>query len=159
MHTFYCSRKWSICILRHASKRGIRYFNNKLNTIDKQISSEQISKKQTFGWGHTNKEMDKELNFSRTEPIFFREHKLLPVQLTWLLLVYGKMLYFPRHPLLVVYVECYPYNIIWIFLPKVIFDLLLTDGASTCICFFMIDVIVILFVTTGVVGRWYCHVV
>ena len=48
---------------------------------------------------------NKELNFSRTEPIFFREHKLLPVQLTWLLLVYGKMLYFPRHPLLSVYVD------------------------------------------------------
>ena len=47
---------------------------------------------------------NKELNFSRTESIFFREHKLSPIQLTWLLLVNGKMLYFPRHPLLMVYV-------------------------------------------------------
>ena len=44
-------------------------------------------------------------------------------------------------------------------MPKVIFDLLLTDGKSTCICFFMTDVIVLLFVTSGVVGRCYCHVV
>ena len=49
------------------------------------------------------------------------------------------------------------YNILDIF-AKVFFDLLLTDGKSMYV-FFMTDVIVILFVTTDIFGRCYCHVV
>ena len=49
---------------------------------------------------------NKEGSISLKQNKFFMEHKLSPVQLTWLHLVYGKILYFPRHPLLMVYVEC-----------------------------------------------------
>ena len=83
--------------------------------------------------------LNRELIFSRTEPIFSKKHKLLPVQLTWLLLVYGKILYFARHPLFVVYVECYPLQYNLDNLPKDYFIcltnfLLLTDGKPTCLC-------------------------
>ena len=50
---------------------------------------------------------NKELNFSITEQFFSLEHKLLPVLLTWLHLVYGKILFSTRHPHLMVYVENY----------------------------------------------------
>ena len=49
------------------------------------------------------------------------------------------------------------YNIFGYFCQS-IFDLLLTDGKSTNV-FFVTDVIVILFVTTDVFWRCYCHVV
>ena len=38
------------------------------------------------------------------------DHKLSPAQLTWLHLVYGKILYLPQHLLLMVYVEFILYN-------------------------------------------------
>ena len=38
------------------------------------------------------------LNFSITE-YYFIDYKLLPVNLTWIHQVYGKMFYFARHPL------------------------------------------------------------
>ena len=45
--------------------------------------------------------------FSLEQNIFFLEHKLLPVHLTWLHLVYGKILFQARHPHLMVYEENY----------------------------------------------------
>ena len=51
--------------------------------------------------------INKELNFSETEQYFLFEHKLLPVLLTWLHLVYGKMLFYTKHSHLMVYVENY----------------------------------------------------
>ena len=48
----------------------------------------------------------RKLNFSKTEQIFHGTQNFTS-QLTWLHLVYGKILLFPRHPLLMVYVECY----------------------------------------------------
>ena len=45
--------------------------------------------------------------FSLKQNNFFLEHKLLPVHLTWLHLVYGKILFQPLHPYLMVYVEYY----------------------------------------------------
>ena len=50
---------------------------------------------------------NKETQFLYNRTDFFMEHKLLPVQVTWLHLVYGKMVYLPQHPLLMVYVEWY----------------------------------------------------
>ena len=45
--------------------------------------------------------------FSLKQNNFFLEHKLLPVHLTWLHLVYGKILFQPRHPHLMVSEENY----------------------------------------------------
>ena len=44
---------------------------------------------------------------SLEQNIFFLEHKLSPVHLTWLHLVYGKILFYARHPHLMVSEECY----------------------------------------------------
>ena len=70
--------------------------------------------------------------FSGTEQ-FFLEHKLSPVHLTWLHLVYVKILFLARHPHLMVYVECFfLYNIILDNCQKAIFvNFLLTNGKST----------------------------
>ena len=70
--------------------------------------------------------------FSLEQNIFFLEHKLLSVHLTWLHLVYEKILFFARHPHLMVYVEFFLYNIILDNCQKVIFvNFLLTNGMST----------------------------
>ena len=45
--------------------------------------------------------------FSLKQNNFFIEHKLSPVHLTWLHLVYGKILFQPRHPHLMVSEENY----------------------------------------------------
>ena len=45
--------------------------------------------------------------FSLKQNNFFLEHKLSPVHLTWLHLVYGKILFQPRHPHLMVSEENY----------------------------------------------------
>ena len=45
--------------------------------------------------------------FSLEQNNFFLEHKLLPVHLTWLHLVYGKILFYARHPYLMVSEENY----------------------------------------------------
>ena len=48
-----------------------------------------------------------ESNFPITESIFFMEYKLLPIQLIWLYLVYGKMFSLARHQVLMVSEEKY----------------------------------------------------
>ena len=45
--------------------------------------------------------------FSLEQNNFFLEHKLSPVHLTWLHLVYGKILFYARHPYLMVFEENY----------------------------------------------------
>ena len=45
--------------------------------------------------------------FSLEQNNFLLEHKLLPVHLTWLHLVYGKILFYARHPHLMVSEEYY----------------------------------------------------
>ena len=50
--------------------------------------------------------------FSLKQNNFFIEHKLSPVHLTWLHLVYGKILFQPRHPHLMVSEEIILYIIL-----------------------------------------------
>ena len=51
---------------------------------------------------------NKELNFLWNRTIFSWNTSFYQSKLTWLHLVYGKILFFARHPLLMVYVECFP---------------------------------------------------
>ena len=75
--------------------------------------------------------------------------------------MYGKMLYFQRHTLLILHVECYSLHYYFGYVCQMLFlpFLMLTHDKPNLLMLVVTDVIVIMYVTTGVIGRCYCQVV
>ena len=83
--------------LRRYTKRSEQYKQNKMFREDSKTFYRELGKKtiQIEKPPDIGEVKNKETHFLYNRTDFFMEHKLSPVQLTWLHLVYRKMLYLP----------------------------------------------------------------